>query len=78
MNRALTGGNRGIGKEITRQLARQGLHVLVGCRDAEKGRDVADRLLEEGGAAEAIAVEVNRPKSLGCKNSERIATFIRA
>ncbi|CAG7637967.1 3-oxoacyl-[acyl-carrier-protein] reductase FabG [Paenibacillus solanacearum] len=60
----VTGANRGIGKEIARQLARQGLHVLVGCRDAEKGRDVADQLLEEGGSAEAIAVEVNRPDSI--------------
>jgi FlaA1/EpsC-like NDP-sugar epimerase len=32
----VTGGNRGIGKEISRQLAMQGLKVIIGCRNQKK------------------------------------------
>ena len=30
----VTGGNRGIGCEISRELALRGFHVLIGARDA--------------------------------------------
>lgn len=33
----VTGGARGIGAEIARQLAQQGIHVVVGVRDLSKG-----------------------------------------
>ena len=44
----VTGGNRGIGFEICRQLARNGLQVVLTCRDAKKGAAAADRLKGEG------------------------------
>jgi NAD(P)-dependent dehydrogenase (short-subunit alcohol dehydrogenase family) len=37
----VTGANRGIGLEIARQLARRGLMVVVGARDAESGEAAA-------------------------------------
>lgn len=37
----VTGGNRGIGREICRQLAAAGHWVLLGARDEEKGRAAA-------------------------------------
>ena len=33
----VTGGNRGIGLEICRQLAKLGIRVLLGSRDSTKG-----------------------------------------
>jgi NAD(P)-dependent dehydrogenase (short-subunit alcohol dehydrogenase family) len=45
MNVLITGANRGIGLELTRQYAEEGAHVLAGCRSpqsAERLRAVAD------------------------------------
>jgi len=44
----VTGGNKGIGYEICRQLARKGLRVVLTSRDAEKGREARNRLEKEG------------------------------
>ncbi len=43
----VTGGNKGIGFEISRQLALKGLRVLLTSRDPEKGEDAAQRLRQE-------------------------------
>ncbi len=43
----VTGGNKGIGYEICRQLARKGLRVVLTSRDAEKGREARKRLEKE-------------------------------
>ncbi len=40
----VTGGNRGIGLEIARQLAAMGHHVIIGTRDLAKGEAVAKSL----------------------------------
>ncbi|MDA0159531.1 SDR family NAD(P)-dependent oxidoreductase [Solirubrobacter ginsenosidimutans] len=40
----VTGGNRGIGLEVCRQLARNGHEVILGSRDVAKGRAVAGGL----------------------------------
>ena len=40
----VTGGNRGIGLEVCRQLARDGHEVILGSRDREKGAAVAGGL----------------------------------
>ena len=45
----ITGGNRGIGLEICRQLARHGgIRVVLASRDGKKGKSAADRLRGEG------------------------------
>ncbi len=43
----VTGGNKGIGYEICRQLARKGLRVVLTSRDAEKGREARKNLEKE-------------------------------
>ena len=53
----VTGGNRGIGLEIARQLAGSGLRVVIGVRDAAKGQ-VAAQDLNRDGAPAAVAVAV--------------------
>lgn len=45
----VTGGNRGIGYETCRQLARLGYRVVLTSRDVDKGMQAAERLRREGG-----------------------------
>src|SRR5215218_9663325 len=40
----VSGGNRGIGLEVCRQLAGRGITVVMGSRDAEQGREAASGL----------------------------------
>ncbi|MFN8530579.1 MAG: SDR family oxidoreductase [Anaerolineae bacterium] len=44
----VTGGNRGIGLEVCRQLAQQGTTVLLGSRDLAKGQAAAAPLQRQG------------------------------
>ncbi|MEM9341784.1 MAG: SDR family oxidoreductase [Pseudomonadota bacterium] len=58
----VTGANRGIGREVARQLAQDhGVTVLVGSRDIDKGREAAERI---GHGAEAIALDVADDQSI--------------
>ena len=60
----VTGGNRGIGFEICRQLGRQGLTVLLGARDPAAGKDAAQGLAGEGLDVEAVTLDVADPASV--------------
>ena len=44
----VTGANKGIGFEVARQLAREGVHVFLGARDEKAGEAAAERLRAEG------------------------------
>jgi NAD(P)-dependent dehydrogenase (short-subunit alcohol dehydrogenase family) len=44
----VTGGNKGIGFEICRQLAKRGLRVVLTSRDVDRGRDAHQKLSEDG------------------------------
>jgi NAD(P)-dependent dehydrogenase (short-subunit alcohol dehydrogenase family) len=69
----VTGGNRGIGLEIARQLAQQGVRVIIGARDIEKGRVAASSLAVERNAVTAIALDVTDEESVAraCAEAER-------
>jgi len=43
----VTGGNRGIGFEVCRQLGQQGSRIILGCRDLQRGVEAAQHLKGE-------------------------------
>ena len=57
----ITGGNRGIGLETARELGRQGIHVVIGARDAEAGKRAVGQLRELGFRADAIRYDAADP-----------------
>ncbi len=60
----ITGANKGIGLETARQLAQQGITVLVGARDGAKGEAAAAELRGEGLDARALAIDVTDAASI--------------
>ncbi|GLY76193.1 SDR family oxidoreductase [Actinoallomurus iriomotensis] len=50
----VTGGNKGIGREIVRRLARQGLTVYLGARSPERGHSAVEELTREAAAEEPV------------------------
>ena len=59
----VTGGNRGIGFEICRQLGKAGFLVILAARDEQKGNDAAKKLREEGLNVSFELLEVGNEKS---------------
>jgi NAD(P)-dependent dehydrogenase (short-subunit alcohol dehydrogenase family) len=61
----VTGGNKGIGLEISRNLSAAGCTVLLGARDAERGQQ-AVRQLEQAGLSDVhwIEIDVTRQDSI--------------
>jgi NAD(P)-dependent dehydrogenase (short-subunit alcohol dehydrogenase family) len=54
----VTGGNRGIGFEVCRQLAGTGMSVVLGSRVPERGEAAASRLRSEGLDVQAAQLDV--------------------
>ncbi|KAK4887611.1 hypothetical protein RN001_003882 [Aquatica leii] len=44
----ITGGARGIGAEVVKKLLQRDLHVIIGCRNVEAGKNLFKRLRDEG------------------------------
>jgi len=60
----VTGATRGIGFETVRQLASNGVHVLLAGRDRDKAVEASLKLQSEGLSVEAIALDVTKPESI--------------
>jgi NAD(P)-dependent dehydrogenase (short-subunit alcohol dehydrogenase family) len=60
----VSGANKGIGKEVARQLGKKGFKVLVGSRDNSRGEAAADELRKEGVDAKAVQLDVTDQASI--------------
>ena len=61
----VSGANRGIGREVGRQLAERGYAVLLGARDEAKGRAAAEEIGRQTGAdVRALALDVASPQGI--------------
>ena len=60
----VTGGNRGVGREVCRQLALLGFAVVLGSRDLRKGELAAKELDPEGSRITACQLEVDNSNSV--------------
>lgn len=60
----VTGANKGIGKEVARQLGKKGMKVYLGSRDSERGRAAADELRNESVDAEFVQLDVTNDDSV--------------
>ena len=66
----VTGATRGIGFETVRQLASNGVHVLLAGRDRDKAVEASLKLQSEGLSVEAIALDVTRPDTIAAAAEE--------
>jgi NAD(P)-dependent dehydrogenase (short-subunit alcohol dehydrogenase family) len=61
----VSGANRGIGREVARQLAERGYQVLLGARDGVKSSAAAAELEEStGGSVRPVTLDVADPASI--------------
>ena len=66
----VTGANKGIGFETSRQLAQQGVHVILAARDSAKGATASAKLKSEGLDVESIALDVSAAASIAAAVKE--------
>jgi NAD(P)-dependent dehydrogenase (short-subunit alcohol dehydrogenase family) len=67
----VTGANRGLGFETSRQLAQQGIHVILSSRDIVKGEAAVEKLKAEGLTVSYHPLDVADSESV-----KRLAQFI--
>ena len=60
----VTGGNKGIGFEIVSELAKSGMHVVLGSRNFERGNKAVSDLKEKGLDVELLIIDVSDSKSV--------------
>jgi NAD(P)-dependent dehydrogenase (short-subunit alcohol dehydrogenase family) len=60
----ITGGNRGIGFETAKQLARRGLHVVIAARDSSQGHAAVQHIRGAMGAATFLSLDVSSSESI--------------
>ena len=60
----VTGANKGLGLEISKQLAQKGIRVILGARDANKGQEACENLKQEGLDAYSCVLDVNSRESI--------------
>ena len=54
----VTGANKGIGREVARQITGKGFHVFIGARNREAGRKATDAIAKDGGKATFLEIDV--------------------
>ena len=72
----VTGGNRGIGKEVCRQLAQRDVHVVLASRSLTAGEEAAHELRDKGyESITVINLDVsNQASVMACACVRRVKT----
>lgn len=73
----VTGANRGIGREIARQLAETGAHTLMTGRDLKAVAEAAEELRSDGLPVEALELDVTSSDSIRAAAEEVARRFRR-
>ena len=60
----VTGANRGIGREIARQLAQRNIHVAIAARDGQQALSIADDFTAHGYSATGVQLDVTETDSI--------------
>ena len=60
----VSGANRGLGLAAGKGLAAMGFHVVLGCRDAQKGEQAAQTIRDEGHSASSCVLEVTEQQQI--------------
>ncbi|EAY28584.1 SDR family oxidoreductase [Microscilla marina] len=59
----ITGANKGIGFEASRQLAKKGITVIMGSRSDQRGKQASEQLKSEGLDVEFLKLDITQPES---------------
>src|SRR5207249_4083937 len=70
----VTGANKGIGREVARQLAAKGFHVFIGARNRSAGRKAAEEIAKKGGKATFLEIDVSDNNSVAAAAREFVKT----
>ncbi len=60
----ITGANKGLGFQTAKELGQQGIKILVGARNEERGTKAANELKNEGIDAEFVQLDVSNSESI--------------
>ena len=71
----VTGANRGLGKEVCRQLAEQGYRVILTSRSEDKGRAALADIAQEGFDITYHQLDVNNVQSIATIKEWIISTY---
>lgn len=71
----VTGANKGIGLAIARELAKSGMTVLLGARDATLGEQAAAKLREEQLDAQFLQLDLVHPETIAAAAAKIAAQF---
>lgn len=69
----VTGANKGIGFEVSRQLARAGFTVLMGARDTRRGEEAYEKLRAEGLSVISVPADLTCAAESGVALAKRIS-----
>src|SRR5947199_9497390 len=70
----VTGANKGVVREVARQLAAKGFHVFIGARNRSAGRKAADENVKKDGKTAFIEIDVSDNNSVAAAARDFVKT----